>query len=97
MQITHGSNLTFFGTLFFYYAVISNVKNKMLLNKRLFAVLSGTQELFFSVFVTLANYLQDWSLKRLFIISVENIILSNNLMKVFLLHTIQDNSYRKIR
>ena len=57
MQITRGINL--FGVLFPYYVVISNVKNKMPLNKRLLAISSSTQELFFPVFVVLANYTED--------------------------------------
>jgi hypothetical protein len=40
IQITHGTNLPLFGTFSLHYAVISNVKNKMLVNTRLFAVLS---------------------------------------------------------
>lgn len=81
--------------LFFYCAVIWNVKDKMLLNKRLFAVLSGTQELFFSVFCHPDKLSKRLVFEETFYLSVENIILSNNLMKVFALHTIQDNFTEK--
>ena len=95
MQITQGTDRPLFGILFPYNTVISNVKNKMPLNKRLLAVLSSMQELFFSVSVVLANYPEINLWKAFFIISVENIILSDNLMKLILLHTIQESFTEK--
>lgn len=95
MQITRGTDRPLFGILFPYNTVISNVKNEMPLNKRLLAVLSSMQELFFSVSVVLANDPEINLWKAFFIMSVENIILSDNLMKLILLHTIQGSFTEK--